>query len=131
MKNEYKQRRNSLISDLRNAEIKYYSNELDIHKNDVKQSWKILKTIIGKHTNNLERKMSFSIKDAIVTDNQIIANEFNNFFVSIGPKLAHDLSSDVNPLSYVNTVVNSIVIPTITSLEVRNIISSTKNSSPG
>ena len=127
MKNEYKQRRNSLISDLRNAEIKYYSNELDIDKNDVKQSWKILKTIIGKHTNNLERKMSFSIKDAIVTDNQIIANEFNYFFVSIGPKL----SSDVNPLSYVNNVVNSIVVPTITSLEVRNIILSTKNSSPG
>ena len=71
--------------------------------------------------------MSFSIKDAIVTDNQIIANEFNNFFVSIGPKLANDLSSDVNPLSYVNNVVNSIVIPTITTLEVRNIISSTKN----
>ena len=69
--------------------------------------------------------MSFSIKDAIVPDNQIIANEFNNFFVS------HDLSSDVNPLSYVNNVVNSIVIPTITTLEVRNIISSTKNNSLG
>ena len=59
LKNEYKQRRNRLISDLRNAEIKYFSNELDIHKNDVKQSWKILKTIIGKHTNNLERKNEF------------------------------------------------------------------------
>ena len=91
----------------------------------------LLKLLVHVHTNNLERKMSFSIKDAIVTDNQIIANEFNNFFVSIGPKLTHDLSSDVNPLSYVNTVVNSIVIPTITSLEVRNIISSTKNSRPG
>ena len=54
--------------------------------------------------------MSFSINDAIVTDNQIIANELNNIFISIGPKLAHDLSSDVNPLSYVNNVVNSIVI---------------------
>ena len=75
--------------------------------------------------------MSFSIKDTIVTDNQIIANEFNNFFVSIGPELAHDLSSDVNPLSYVNNVVNSIVIPTTTTLEVRNIISFIKNSSPG
>ena len=74
--------------------------------------------------------MSFSIKDAIVTDNQIITNEFNNFFVFISPKLAHVLSSVVNPLSYVNNV-NSIVIPTITSLEVRNIISSTKDSSPG
>ena len=71
------------------------------------------------------------INDVIVTDNQIIANEFNNFFVSIGKKLASDLSSNVNPLIYLNSVVNSIVIPTITSQEVRNIISSTKNSSPG
>ena len=75
--------------------------------------------------------MSYSIKYAIVTDNQIHANEFNNFFISIGPKQAHDISSDVNPLSYVSNVVKSIVIPTITPREVRNIISSTKNSSPG
>ena len=47
-----------------------------------------MKKIIGKNTNKSERKKSFSIKDVIVTDNQIIANEFNNFFVSIGKKLA-------------------------------------------
>ena len=57
LKNEYHQRRNRLISDLRNTEIKYYSNKLDIHK---KQSWKFKKTIIGKHTNNLKRKISFN-----------------------------------------------------------------------
>ena len=76
---------------MRNAEIKYYSHELDIHKTDVKQRWTFLKTIIGKRTNNLEIKMSFLIKDAIVTDNLIFDHEFNNFFVSIGPKLSHDL----------------------------------------
>ena len=51
--------------------------------------------------------MSFSI-----TDNQIIANEFNNVFVSIGKKLVSDLSSNVNPLIYLNSVVNSIVTHT-------------------
>ena len=44
--------------------------------------------IIGKNTNTSERKMSFSINDVIVTDNRIIANEFNNFLVSIGKKLS-------------------------------------------
>ena len=29
-----------------NEKIKYFSNELDIHKNDVKQSWKILKQLL-------------------------------------------------------------------------------------
>ena len=46
-------------------------------------------------------------------------------------KLASDISSNVNPLIYLNIVVNSIVILTLTTREVRNIISSTKNSSPG
>ena len=46
-------------------------------------SWKILEKNIGKNTNKSE---SFSINDVIVTDNQIIANEFNNFFVSIVKK---------------------------------------------
>ena len=61
----------------------------------------------------------------------MIADEFNNLFVSIGPQLANNISNAVNPLSYVHSVVNSIVISTITTLEVRNIILSTKNSSPG
>ena len=37
LKNEYKHKRSRLMSDLRNAEITYYSNELDLHKNDVKK----------------------------------------------------------------------------------------------
>ena len=61
----------------------------------------------------------------------MIADEFNNFFVSIGTQLANNISNTVSPLSYVHSVVNSIVISTITTLEVRNIILSTKNSSPG
>ena len=131
LRNKYKQIRNRLISDLRNAEIAYYSNELDIHKSDINRSWKILKTIIGKNSNKSKNKIIFSINNAHVTDCQIIANEFNNFFVSIGPQLASNIYSSVNPLLYVRNVVNSIVIPTITPAEIRTIILSTKNSSPG
>ena len=35
LKNEYKLKRNRLISDLRNMEINYYSNELEINKFDI------------------------------------------------------------------------------------------------
>ena len=35
LKNEYKPKRNRLISDLRNLEINYYSNELEINKFDI------------------------------------------------------------------------------------------------
>ena len=35
LKNEYKLKRNRLISDLRNIEIDYYSNEIEINKYDI------------------------------------------------------------------------------------------------
>ena len=79
----YTTSRNEIISELRNTEIKYYSNKLELHKNDLSKSWKILRSIIGKYSNNSKRKLSFNINNTVVTDSEVIANEFNNFFVSI------------------------------------------------
>ena len=53
---ELKQKCNQLTSDLRNAEIRYYSKQLELNKRDLTQSWKILKTIIGKGINKTARK---------------------------------------------------------------------------
>ena len=46
----YKRKSNILISELRNTEIIYYSNQLEIHNNNSMISWKILKSIIGKNS---------------------------------------------------------------------------------
>ena len=35
LKNEYKLKKNCILSDLRNMEIDYYSNELEINKSDI------------------------------------------------------------------------------------------------
>ena len=53
-----------------------------------------------------------------------IAYNFNTFFVSVGSELATDKISTANPMSYINNCNNSIVIPPVTIL-------SLKNSSPG
>ena len=76
--------------------------------------------------------MSFSINNTIIIDNQIIVDVFNSVFVSIVPQLVNIIIwTTVSPLSYVHSVVNSIVISKITTLKIRNIILSTKNTSPG
>ena len=49
--------------------------------------------------NNCKQKLNFLIDDSIITDSQVIANEFNNFFVSIGRKLSEEIVSTVSPLS--------------------------------
>ena len=61
--------------------MKYSSNEL--HKNDLSKSAKYDRLIIGKDSNNSTRKLSFNINNTVVTDSEVIANEFNNLFVSI------------------------------------------------
>ena len=45
---DYNKVKNLLKSSLRNAEILYYSNQFNLHKNDLAKSWKILKTIIAQ-----------------------------------------------------------------------------------
>ena len=61
-------------------EIDNYSNELEINKSDIKKSWKILRNIIGKNSDKNKLKNSFSINNKIISNSQVIAEEFNNFF---------------------------------------------------
>ncbi|MGL1889690.1 MAG: reverse transcriptase domain-containing protein [Reichenbachiella sp.] len=128
---DYKILKNKVTSDLRNAEIEHFSNQLEINKNDCAKSWKVLKNIIGKDSKQSKQKTSFLINGKVVYDSQVIANEFNIFFVSIGPLLAKDIVSTVNPLFYLTPVVNSIVMLEMSIMEVRYIIESLKDSSPG
>ena len=100
---------------------------MEIHKNDSKKSWKILKTIIGIDSLSSKRKLNFKINNETVNDSQRIATEFNNFFTSIGPALANKITCSVDPIFYVDTTINSIVV---SYMDVKNTILALKNSSP-
>ena len=81
--------------------------------------------------NNCKQKLSFLIGDSTITDSQVIANKFKNFFVFIDRKLSEEIVSIVSPLSYVNQVNNSIFIEEVSINEVRTTILSLNNSTPG
>ena len=66
-----------------------------------------------------------------MSDSVIIANTFNNYFINVGRTLAHQIKSNINPLSYIDINVNSIFIPIITEHEIILVIKSLNNSSPG
>ena len=127
----YKDSKRILHSSLRNAEIQYYSEQYELNSGDMFKSWKVLKTILVLNSNSEKRQLCLTINNVAVTNSIDIANGFNDFFVSIGPELAKDIHSDINPLTYVNNVNNSIVIFDVSCDEVKNIIRSLKNSSAG
>ena len=81
-----------------------------------------MKSIIGKNSCNSKRKLKFTINNEIVSDSQTIANEFNNFFTNIGPALADKITCSVDPMSYVDNIMNSIVIPYVSCMDVKDTI---------
>ena len=59
----------------------------------------VLRIIIEKDVNNMKPKLNFQVNDNLITDRIEIANSFNEFFVTIGPKLAHTIKITTNPMS--------------------------------
>ena len=128
---EPRQKCNKLISDLRNAEIWYYSKQLELNKSNLSQSLKIWKTLIGKGINKTGRKLNFCINGNSVAESELIANEFNEFFTTIGSTLSSTISCTISPMSYVYITEHSIYIYATIPTEVKQIFQSLKNSSPG
>ena len=128
----YKNYNNKLISIKRKAEQDHYSNQLEINKPDMKKSWKIMKTVICNKRKTIKKKAMFNINNTTIYSELQIANECNNYFVSIGPKLAsYQTPTTLNPLNSLQFNANIVVIDHIEEIQVVRIINSLNNSSPG
>ena len=130
-KDNYKNHRNKLTALLRITERNYLENQLEINKTDSKSCWKIMREVIGTKNNLNNDSSVFKINNIEVKDKEIISNEFNNYFVKIGSKLACKCQSSKNPLQFVKSSLNSIFISNITETEVTETILDLNNSSPG
>ena len=126
----YTNSNNKLNSIKRKAERDHYSNQLEINKSDMKKTWKIMKTVIVQK--KIEKKAIFNINNKTIDSGLQTSNEFNCYFVSIGPKLAsHQKPTTLNPLKSLQFNANSMGIHHIEESEVVRIINSLNNSSPG
>ena len=64
---------------------------LEKQKNNVKGIWKIVNTVINKQFNPPTYPAYFMGNDKDICETQDIANEFNNCFTNVGPKLQNKL----------------------------------------
>ena len=129
----YKKYKNEVLSKQRKAERDYYQALLELHNDDLEKSWKILRLIIGKFEDTkLCRLNDFVIDGKITTDNNIITDVFNKYFIIVGSVLEKQLGkSQTDLLSYVDTNEQALRIPQIVSDEIQSVISKLNNSSPG
>ena len=131
----YKLFRNQVLSKQRVAERKYYQEQFEmypIQSNTSHKAWSILKSLIDEDNKNLKQKQrEFLVNNQLTTDNIIIANAFNDYFVNVGKSLSANISSNVDPLSYVDMCIECITDPLVTVDDVMTVISQLNNSAAG
>lgn len=128
--------------DIEHTKRNYYYNLFDKNKHDVKKQWRTINSIVGKQKEKREIEciQSFKNPETIISDKYCIAEEFNNFFVSVVTDLLHSAESPNNILvndhfkrSFpVDRVVNSFFCHPSDQFEIERCIDSlSNNKAPG
>ena len=131
---KYKKYKNKLTSVIRSAEKIYYENKFKATEGNMRQTWKIINTMLQDVTGSNSTSNNFKIinnQTEPLTDSFTTANYFNDFFSNIGPNLAQKFPDDNNPFSVYNTMPNpnpkSFFIEPCTSSEIINIAHTLNN----
>ena len=90
-----------LKQNIRLAKRIYYENRFTKFKDDIKQTWNTIKDLIHKTRDKNKIPKYFLVNNVKIDDPQLIATEFNRYFVDIGPKLASNINAPVH-LSFRN-----------------------------
>ena len=76
----------------RNAKKMYYFKQFDLKKDNIKQTWTLIRDVIGTQSKKRENlPLFFKQNQSILNNPKDIADGFNDFFVGIGPQLAAEV----------------------------------------
>ena len=112
----------------------YFQNKLKQYENNIKNTWKIMKVIIGKskvYNDNFPKILNIDKKE--ITDKKTIAEEFNSYFINVGTKLATKIPpSNTNFESYLPNITTSFLEKPLKEKEFKDAFFALKtNKSPG
>ena len=83
-----------------NSKKLYYQRLLSKHKSDARKTWNVIKNVIGKSRENMKFPTKININGSEKFLKSEIIDEFNNFFVNVGPNLANNIIDGKEPFSY-------------------------------
>ena len=129
LKAEFKAYQSSLRRSIKEAKRLYYIKVFNMYKNDIKQTWAIIKdTLQNKAREELPNK--YLLNDRTLTNMDEIANEFNKYFINIGRLLSEQINSGHSSDEYLNDKTELVFnfTPVIEDY-IANVISNLKNKS--
>ena len=93
---KYREIRNKLHQEMRLAKKSYFCDKIKIcaQTRDLGKSWSLINNLLGKNTkkNNITELL---IDDIPTSDDRLIAETMNEYFVTIGSKLASEIGCDL------------------------------------
>ena len=94
--NIYKKYKNKLNHSIKIAKKDYFENQFIKYKNNVKMTWQTINQVLhrNKSKGRLPDTFREKNKDVSFSDPVVIANRFNEYFVSVGPNLAKKIPKD-------------------------------------
>ena len=110
--NVYKRYRNYVTLKLRQAKSEFYYDKFNDIKDNARKTWQCINTLLGKNKNKSACVESVKLNGEIVTDKEVIASAFNDFFfATIGCKLSSQQSSNSNIKfdSYLNDPISQTI----------------------
>ena len=116
------------------SKIEYYSRLIKKHQNNIKKTWDIMKEIISrkKATHKIPSRINRNGKS--YTDPLEMAEEFNNFFINVGPDLASQIKNNSSKSyeKFLSKVQNKFIMNEVTENELKSAFNSLKrNKGPG
>ena len=94
---DYKRYRNKLNHLIRIAKKNYYSKRFSQAQNDIKSTWNTINELLGKKkSSNALPKSFLNDNNDEVSDPKLIANNFNDFFINVGPNLAKKFKQETD-----------------------------------
>ena len=127
---KYNQYKNKLQTSLKNAEESHYKDKIDSSKNNVKELWNLVGSIVNPQKMKRATTIPKLIKDNIEhTDKQDIANVMNDYFCTIGKNLANNIKTQPTAFKKYLTkpLLNSLFLENTNEHEIKMEIESLKN----
>ena len=136
----YKQLRNEVTLELKAKRKSYFSHTLEESQGNIKETWKVLNTAMGRKSKTTVIN-SLEVNSDTITDHKAIAQELNNHFSTIADKISAEAEKNDEKttgdrdasfyLSFIPKKQNPFKFQAITPHNIIRCISKRKNSKSG
>ena len=80
-----------MLTQIMYAKRDYYTNCVDRNRNNTKQMWKHINQLVNKNSRSTNISV-LQIDEQVITENETIADLFNEYFTDIGPNLSNQIT---------------------------------------